>query len=161
MKILSPKTLSLIACALVLVAWEVTAEIQRWHYPPLENIWKTLMDIKWKKTYSSELQAEVEFPIFPPAVKALAGKTIVVSGYILPSDLYEGDFAVLSAYPMAQCFFCGGAGPESVMEVYVRNGRRSFATERVTFKGRLELNADDPSHLIYQLKDAVVYFSED
>jgi hypothetical protein len=125
---------------------------------PLNNIWQTLFKVTWQKKYSPELKTKVDFPKFSPEVKALDGKEIVISGYVLPTDLYEGNFVVLSAYPMAQCFFCGGAGPESVIEVYTRNKRRSFATERVTFKGKLELNDNDYSHLIYKLNDAVQYF---
>ena len=146
---------------LVLLTWEVMAEQQRGGFPVLDNIWKTLLQVKWKKVHDKVLKEDIDIPQFTPEIKALNGKTITVSGYILPTDLYEGNFSVLSAYPMAQCFFCGGAGPESVMEVYVRNSRRNFATERVTFKGTLELNDSDSSHLIYKLKDAVVYFSED
>lgn len=144
---------------LAFLAWEVIAELK--NIMPADNVWKTLLDIKWRKAYSQELKMQVDYPVFTPAVKALEGKTIIISGYVLPTDLYEGNFTMLSAYPMAQCFFCGGAGPESVMEVYVKNGRRSFATERVTFKGTLELNETDTSHLIYKLKDAVLHFSED
>jgi hypothetical protein len=148
-----------ILLALILISWEISAEITA--IKPQDNIWQTLFKVGWVKKYSPELKSKIDFPKFSPEVKALDGKTITISGYVLPTDLYEGDFVVLSAYPMAQCFFCGGAGPESVMEVYPRNNRRSFATERVTFKGILELNESDYSHLIYKLKDAVVYFEEE
>jgi|GEM_PF-2347815 len=161
MKNFNAKNITLVICVLTFATWEVMAETKYWHFPALDNIWKTLLDVKWYKAYSAEYKAEIELPKFTPAIKALEGKTVIVSGYILPTDLYEGNFTVLSAYPMSQCFFCGGAGAESVMEVYVRNGRRNFATERVTFKGVLELNDNDTSHLIYKLKDAVLHFSED
>ena len=153
------KTLCIGFFALAFLAWEVVAEVNE--ILPTDNIWKTLLDIKWRKAYHEDLKMQVDYPVFPPAVKALEGKTIIISGYVLPTDLYEGNFTMLSAYPMAQCFFCGGAGPESVMEIYVKNGRRSYATERVTFKGTLELNETDTNHLIYMLKDATLHFSED
>jgi hypothetical protein len=160
MKVLTLKNISLAFVICAVIGWEVVAEVHK-AFPHVDNIWKTLLNIKWKKTYNADFKAEIDMPIFSPEVKALEGKTIVISGYVLPTDLYEGNFTVLSVYPMAQCFFCGGAGPESVIEVYTKNGKRSFATERVTFKGRLELNADDPSHLIYKLRDATVHFSEE
>ncbi len=161
MKYINAKNILLAIIFLAFATWEVIAETRYLNLPALDNIWKTLLEVKWYKVYNDDFKAEIEMPKFTPAIQALEGKTIVVSGYILPTDLYEGNFTMLSAYPMAQCFFCGGAGPESVMEVYVRNGRRNFATERVTFKGVLELNATDTSHLIYKLKDAVVYFSQE
>jgi hypothetical protein len=124
------------------------------------NIWQTLFKITWQKKYNAELKVQIEYPKFSPEVQALSGKEITITGYVIPSDMYEGDFVVLSAYPVSSCYFCGGAGPESVMEVYPKNQRRSFATEKVTFKGKLKLNPDDHTHLIYILQDAIQVFEE-
>ena len=51
------------------------------------------------------------------------------------------------------CFFCGGAGPETVMEVYAKTPVK-FTSEAVTLRGKLELNADDVNRLIYSLTEA-------
>jgi hypothetical protein len=125
------------------------------------NIWQTLFKITWHRKYNAELKVQIEYPKFSPEVQALSGKEITITGYVIPSDMYEGNFVVLSAYPVSNCYFCGGAGPESVMEVYPKNQRRSFATEKVTFKGKLKLNPDDHTHLIYILQDAIQVFEED
>ena len=145
-----------------LTSWELSAELKH-HFPiNSQNLWQTLLKVTWTKKYDNTHKAEIEFPTFSPEVKALERKSITISGYLLPTDLYSGDdYVILSAYPMSQCYFCGGAGAESVMEIYVRNGRKTFATERLTFKGTLELNYDDTTHLIYKLKDAVLSFNED
>ncbi|MCU0445248.1 MAG: hypothetical protein MUE85_10050 [Microscillaceae bacterium] len=127
----------------------------------LGNIWQTLLKVTWQKKYNADLKVQIEYPKFSPEVQALAGKEITITGYVIPSDLYEGDFVVLSAFPVSNCYFCGGAGPESVMEVYPKNQRRSFATEKVTFKGKLKLNANDHTHLIYILQEAIQVFEED
>jgi hypothetical protein len=51
------------------------------------------------------------------------------------------------------CFFCGGAGPESVMEVYAKEAIK-YTTEAIIIKGKLELNSNDVNQLMYILNDA-------
>jgi hypothetical protein len=51
------------------------------------------------------------------------------------------------------CFFCGGAGPETVMEVISKEPIK-YTTEAITIKGKLDLNANDINRLMYGLKDA-------
>jgi hypothetical protein len=71
---------------------------------------------------------------------------------VIPVDIDE-DFYVLSRYPFANCFFCGGAGPETVVDLQFSNDPREYATdERLTFAGELKLNADD----VYQMNYIIV-----
>ena len=51
------------------------------------------------------------------------------------------------------CFFCGGAGPETVMEVEASEPVK-FQADAIYLKGRLELNADDINRLMYKIVDA-------
>ncbi len=75
---------------------------------------------------------------------------------MIPVDVDE-DFYVLSRYPFANCFFCGGAGPESVTDLRFLNPKhRAYQTdERMTFHGVLRLNADDIMQMNYILDDAI------
>jgi hypothetical protein len=120
------------------------------------SIWETLFKVKWQKKYSAKLKEETDYPIFTPEIKALNGKEITISGYIVPVDMYGGDgsYCILSAYPASNCFFCGQAGPESVMEVYPLKNKM-FQGSKFTLKGKLKLNADDPDHLVYILENAI------
>ncbi len=96
------------------------------------------------------------YPSFGPSVKALDGKQIRIRGYMIPVDEYARLF-VISAKPIAQCFFCGGAGPESLMELQFRKKGQRFKTDEIrTVSGRLRLNATDVDHLIYILQDAEI-----
>jgi hypothetical protein len=61
---------------------------------------------------------------------------------------------VFSAFPYNMCFFCGGAGPETVMEVYAKD-EVQFTAEAITIKGKLKLNDKDINRLIYSLSDVV------
>ena len=83
-----------------------------------DNTWKTLSKITFKKEYDEVLGLKIDVPVFGKEVKALEGKEVTVKGYIIPTDGYKSQTAfVFSAFPYNMCFFCGGAGPETVIEV--------------------------------------------
>ncbi|MCB0607551.1 MAG: hypothetical protein H6562_03860 [Lewinellaceae bacterium] len=121
-----------------------------------ENVWKTLSKITFKKQYDETLGFKVDVPVFGPEIQALTNKTITVKGYIIPVEGYKNhkEF-VLSAYPYNMCFFCGGAGPETVMEVSAKDAVQ-YTAEPVILKGKLETNDSDINRLIYTLSDAVL-----
>ena len=119
-----------------------------------KETWKTLTKIGWKTAFNEYIGTEIQLPIFSDEVNALNGKEITIQGYILPLDLSEGNYLILSAFPYASCFFCGNAGPETVMEVYMKKPQLYAADEKVTFKGKLKLNQEDGMHLIYMLEEA-------
>lgn len=119
--------------------------------------WKTLADVKFERKYDSVSEDYYWFPIFGEKVKALAGKQIIISGFIIPVSIEAGLY-VLSAYPYASCFFCGGAGPESVIELDFKKNNKTYKTDqRMTFVGKLQLNPDDILRMNYILKNAEEY----
>jgi hypothetical protein len=62
---------------------------------------------------------------------------------------------VLSANPYSACFFCGGAGPESVVQLKMKKTNKKYETDDVMkFKGVLKLNADDINEMNYILDAA-------
>lgn len=120
-----------------------------------ELTWRTLSDVEFKDVYIEELDAYYWKPTFGPSVKAAEGKEVFITGYVIPVD-YDADFYVLSRYPFANCYFCGGAGPESVVDLRFPAKTRAYKTdERLTFKGKLRLNADDVYQMNYILEGAV------
>lgn len=122
-----------------------------------ELTWKQLTDVEFKDVYVEELDAYYWKPTFGANVKALAGREVYITGYIIPVD-YDENFYVLSRYPFANCFFCGGAGPESVVDLRFKDENRMYETdERLTFRGKLALNADDVYQMNYILEGAEVY----
>ncbi len=121
--------------------------------PPL---WKTLSKITYEKKYDDLLGFKVDVPVFADEVKAMEGKIVTVSGYIIPVEGYKShDEFVFSAYPYSMCFFCGGAGPETVMEVSATEPIK-YTSEKVTIKGKLLLNKDNVNRLMYVMTDAVL-----
>lgn len=97
---------------------------------------------------------DVDYPIFSSELKSMEGKMIEVGGYIIPTDGYKShkEF-VFSAYPYKNCYFCGGAGPETVMEVHSVKGI-AFSSERIKLKGKLRLNDSDLNRLMFMLVEA-------
>jgi hypothetical protein len=119
------------------------------------NMWKTLSKITYTKEYDEILGFKVDVPQFSDEIQRLENKEIVIKGYIIPVEGYKShkEF-IFSAYPYNMCFFCGGAGPETVMEVYAKEDIK-YTTEPVIIRGKLELNSSDINRLIYALHDVV------
>lgn len=118
------------------------------------DIWKKLGKLTYKKQYDELMGFKVDVPVFGPEIKALSGKEITVKGYIIPTNGYKShrEF-VFSAFPYNMCFFCGGAGPETVMEVYASEPIE-YVTEPIVIKGILQLNDKDINRLMFALVKA-------
>lgn len=119
-----------------------------------ESLWKTLAKITYKKEYDEFLGFKIDKPVFSEEIKALNGKEVTVKGFIIPVEGYKShkEF-IFSAFPYSMCFFCGGAGPESVMEVLASEAVE-YSAESVTLKGKLHLNSEDVNKLMYSLTEA-------
>jgi len=121
-----------------------------------QNTWKTLAKISFKKQYDELMGFKVDVPVFSEDIINLNGQEVIIKGYIIPVEGYKShkEF-IFSAFPYNMCFFCGGAGPETVMEVLAKNPVE-YTAEQVTLKGKLELNDSDINRLMYALNDAEV-----
>lgn len=120
------------------------------------SIWNVLADVSYGMRFDEDLEYDVEYPIFSEKIKASEGKEVEVKGYMIPLEELTGqNFFVLSAFPYNMCFFCGGAGPETVMEVNTIK-EIPFTEEPILIKGKLELNQFDYNHMMYILNDAVL-----
>jgi hypothetical protein len=119
-----------------------------------ESLWKTLAKITYKKEYDEFLGFKIDRPVFSEEIKALDGKEVTVKGFIIPVEGYKShkEF-ILSAFPYSMCFFCGGAGPESVMEVQAVEAI-SYVAESIVLKGKLHLNSEDVNKLMFSLSEA-------
>jgi hypothetical protein len=121
--------------------------------------WNILLnDVRMRYRYSVEYNTFLQVPRFGNTVKQMDGQEIVLRGFFLPADV-TGDAFVLSHVPMQMCFFCAGAGIESVVEIHSMVShnirfRRLSTDNFIEVKGRIKLNQDDLDHLIYILEDA-------
>jgi hypothetical protein len=123
--------------------------------PPIKLSWKTMQNIQFKKQYYKEIDGEMMTPVFTPELIQLNGQHVQVEGYCVPVD-EKGRYIALSANPYASCFFCGKAGPASVMTIKFKKKNKSYNTDDYKhFTGRLRLNYDDINEFYYVLEDAV------
>ena len=111
-------------------------------------------DVKYEKSYDE--YGEIYVPKFGDEVKEMNGKVVSIKGFIIPFEgMFEPTHIIVSSLPIASCFFCGGSGPETVAEAYLKEEVK-YTAKPVTVTGRLELNDTDYDQLMYILKDAEV-----
>jgi hypothetical protein len=116
--------------------------------------WNLLADVKFNQKFSEEYGSYDE-ALFGKWILPFDGKEVSISGFMIPLD-GMGLSWVLSRNPNATCFFCGAAGPETVIELRLKPSalKKYKLDERRTFKGKLKLNRINLEHLTYVLMDA-------
>jgi len=112
--------------------------------------------VQFEKSFHEKMGMEMSMPIFSDTIQALQGKNVEIEGFYIPVDeTGDSDIVIVSAYPYSQCFFCGKAGIESIIDVMVSEKLPTIKTDRkVKFRGKLKLNRDDFDYLIYILENA-------
>jgi hypothetical protein len=119
-----------------------------------QGVWKSLSEVTYK--ISKDNFGELYVPVFSENIKKIEGKVVEADGYIIPFEgMFKPNHIILSSLPLAECFFCGSGGPETVMEVMLTKSIK-YTSKRVKVRGKLTLNANDPEKLMYILKEAVL-----
>lgn len=113
--------------------------------------WETLAQVRLVR------EGATFAPRFEPTVQRLSGQRVRVQGFMLPLDDSGSAQAhfVLSANPVANCFYCMPGGPESMIEIRATRSLE-FSYDPITLVGTLELLRDDPMGMYYRIKDAAV-----
>ncbi|MEM8898259.1 MAG: DUF3299 domain-containing protein [Bacteroidota bacterium] len=121
--------------------------------------WDILADVTYEYEYVETLNIWHGTPDFGDKVQAYADKEISIKGYVIPLQI-SGDLYMLSALPYQSCFFCGGAGQETVMELRMKSDKWRLKTdELLTFTGILRLN-DKELEMSYILENAKPLFNK-
>jgi hypothetical protein len=121
--------------------------------------WPLLAKVDFEERYNEELEDYIYYPIFHNDIKAFNNQPVQIKGYVIPiEETGSEDVLILSAFPFSNCFFCGNAGPESVIDVQLKkNQKKRFRQdEQLSFKGTLVLNDSDVYYLNYILEDAEI-----
>ncbi len=117
------------------------------------KVWKTLADVSYD--IKKDEYGDVFVPVFGKDIQSLADKLVEIDGFIIPFDgMFKPTELILSSLPISECFFCGSGGPETVMEISMKE-KIKYTTKRVKIRGKLKLNADNPDKLMYQLVEGV------
>lgn len=119
----------------------------------IQNFWQVLAEVGFQ-THKDSNGTIVETPVFSKNLKSYNGKKIKLKGFVIPiNEVGDQDKFMLSSLPFNVCYFCGAAGPETVIEVVSDDGIR-FSTKAIWVEGYLYLNDNDPEHHMYILKSA-------
>nr|WP_299342670.1 hypothetical protein [Allomuricauda sp.] len=115
--------------------------------------WEDFADVNFEAKFNEKYGVHFLMPTFGKKIQSYDGKRISIKGYFLDIS-GSGDIFLVSQNPMASCFFCGAAGPETIIEVSFKE-KPPFRTDQiVTVSGLLELNEDDVDHCNYILTGA-------
>ena len=115
--------------------------------------WDDFADVNFEPVYNEKYDVYFLMPKFGEKIQSYRGKQVSITGYFLDIS-GSGEVFLVSKNPMASCFFCGAAGPETVVEVSFEE-RPPFRTDQVvTITGVLELNRNNVNHCNYILKEA-------
>lgn len=116
--------------------------------------WKLLGVIKYVNKPSKDYPDGVMFPIINSTLKTKSNKKIVMSGFIVPIDNVS---YALSKNVFASCFFCGQAGPETIMGIKFKGATPKLKTDQyVTMEGTFRYNDNDVNDWIYHIENAVI-----
>jgi len=118
--------------------------------------WEILRDVSFEDKYYEKEDEYFLYPTYGDQVQSYKGKDVFISGYLLPINP-DSNIYVLSANTFSSCYFCGNAGPESIVELDLAEelGEGYITDQWIAFKGEFSLNADNLDHLYYILEDAV------
>lgn len=138
-------------CLILILCFSLSGSL---HAQSTENFWHILAEVGFESKLDKQYGYEIDVPKFSRGLQAWNGKQIKLKGYLIPlSELGDKQVYMLSSLPFNLCFFCGGAGPETVIELDVKE-KLKFSTSSVIMEGILELNATDPEHHMYILRNA-------
>lgn len=117
------------------------------------NFWQVLAEVGFQSKKNKEGHI-VETPVFSKNLKSWNGKKIKLRGYVIPvNEIGDQDKFMFSSLPFNVCYFCGAAGPETVIEVD-SDEKIGFSTKPIWLEGILYLNEKDPDHHMFILKSA-------
>ncbi|MFY0593156.1 hypothetical protein [Roseivirga sp.] len=117
--------------------------------------WEIFKKVVFTTTYFEDIDSYFDVPTFNSELKALNGKMIKLSGFYVSFDS-EGTF-ILSGMPLSSCFFCGGAGPETVAEIRMEKIPNDLNIDDfIKIEGKLELNQKNIEHLYFIINDAKI-----
>ena len=122
----------------------------------LQDPWSWFEKVTFRNTFIKKLDGFYFVPQFDTAIKAHEGKRVRIQGYVIPME-DTWDQVILSRYPFSSCYFCGGAGPESIAEVTWKGKPPSIKLDQyVLIEGILRLNDKDYEHLNFIISEATL-----
>jgi len=135
---------------LIIFFWLLVLEVRAQE----TDAWNILSEVRFETKSTGDNGYEMDVPRFSDRLKSYNGKKITLKGYLIPlSETGDKQAYILSSLPFNSCYFCGGAGPETVIEIETKQ-TISFTTNQIVMEGIFVLNEKDLDHHMYILKQA-------
>lgn len=112
--------------------------------------------ISWKKgsegsTFPGFLEAD-----FSDRLEDLEGEQVSMIGFLIVLDGAQSVY-MLSKNPMAECFFCGNGGPETIAQVTFKETHSFKMDDLISVTGILRLNRKDPTRCYYLIEQVEAF----
>lgn len=142
------------ASRIILISVLTTLSV--WAQAPVEG-WGLFATVKFKTEYFKEYNLYLQVPVLDANTKAKPGMLVTLSGHYMPFEM-QARHIILSKYPYASCFFCGGGGgPESVAEIVFAQNAPDFEPDQwITVQGKLKVNTLDIDRMNFIVENAVL-----
>ncbi|NVK51882.1 MAG: hypothetical protein HWD85_03030 [Flavobacteriaceae bacterium] len=126
-------------------------------FSQLKLTWKDVIDVYAKEVRFSEKNPAKAIKGQGKSLKDIEGKKITITGYFLDLDP-DGEWFMVSKNPFATCFFCGGAGPETVIELLgFKNSKKKFKTDDIVqVTGVLNMITENENDISFVLEKCTV-----
>lgn len=114
-------------------------------------------DLLWKTFARCKIKMEQDFSYridYISEVKAMDGKRITISGFMLPLEPKAPFSHFLLSKNAPTCAYCPPGGPNEIVEVF-SSKPMNWKENVVTISGRLILVNDNKKGIFFQMKDAV------
>ncbi len=142
---------ALLSVSVILSSSYVMAQKPGW----IREGWLLFAGVKFELKYFKAQDESYLVPVFTRPITERVGTEVSLSGYYMPLSTDDHSL-ILSRYPYSACFFCGGAGPETVVEVVFADKKPKLKVDAViSVRGKLRLNDSDVDHMNFILYDAV------
>jgi uncharacterized protein len=92
---------------------------------------------------------------YTPEVKAMEGKPITISGFVLPLESTEKFSHFLLSKRTPTCFFCPPGEPNEIVEVFTKKPLK-WSGDIITVTGNFTFTSNPDLGLFFQVKDAEV-----
>jgi len=118
--------------------------------------WNTLAMVNSESKFDDMMGMVVKTATPTAIAETLNGEEITIRGFVIALDAKAKlKHFMFSRYPQNMCFFCGAAGPESAMQVFLNEGETiDYTKDKIEIRGTLNIQKGDPSGLIYTLSNA-------
>lgn len=140
------------------IAWQAIAyPLLSQSLPPVTNGWLLFEEVKFEEKYYAEFDQYFLAPLLDSKIRRYERHEVLLKGHYMPFKLDDKHTMIISKYPYSACYFCGGAGPGSVAEIWFKEKPpRLKADQIVQVSGILKLNDRGVEHMNFILTEAVL-----